>query len=236
MDHSQDTVGSPVRASGSAFRRVGATVAVACVLTGSIMGLGAMGALATPGSSSTVATTADGSLATETEEAAPKVTYSEADRAAFAASPYAEDALNLAAIWGTDTEWAAGKAGSKIQAGISLPFAPGEATTIAYTPDQQRLALQLSVEDFDEVIRLAAAWGSGDIIDAKAAMGAILLTHQPLPATPVTFTDEQEAQAFSLVGYTDADAVQLAGLWQTDTQSAIVRAGGEILAGNTLPL
>jgi hypothetical protein len=220
------------RPTGSAFRRVGATVAVACVLTGSIMGLGAMGALATPGTSQAVVTASDSA----TTEPAPKVTYTEADAAVFAASPYAQDALNLAAIWQTTPEWAEGKAGAKIQAGTPLPFEPGEATTIQYTDEQQRLALQLTVEDFTELIRLATAWGSADLVDAKAEMGAVLLAHQPLPAIPTAFSDEQDALAFGLAGYGDADAVQLAGLWQTDSHSALVRAGGEILAGNDLPL
>ena len=72
--------------------------------------------------------------------------------------------------------------------------------------------------------------------DAKAELGALLLAHEPLPATPTAFTDEQEERAFGLVGYDGADAVKLAGLWQTDTHSAVLRAGAEILAGNSLPL
>jgi len=235
MDHSNDTLGSNTHGSGSAFRRVGATVAVACVITGSIIGLGSIGALAAP-TSSTVAVSASSDVTTEAVEPMAKVTYTEVDLAAFAASPYVDDALNLAAVWGTTTEWAQGKAGSKLQAGIPLPFAPGEATTYAYTPDQQRLALQLTVEDFTELIGLASAWGSGDILQSKAELGAQLLAHQPLPATPAAFTDEQEARAFGLVGYGDSDAAQLAGLWQTDTHSAVLRAGAEILAGNSLPL
>jgi hypothetical protein len=235
MAPSSDSLVPTSRPTGSAFRRVGATVAVACVLTGSIMGLGAMGALATPGSSSApVAASYDASRA-ETEEAAPKVVYTEADLAAFAASPYAGDALNLAAIWATTPEWAQGKAGAKIQAGIPLPYAPGESATIEYTTDQKLLALQTRA-DFTEALRLASVWGTDDLLSAKAELGGLLLAHQPLPAAPAEFTDEQRIHAFGLWGYTDADAVQLAGLWQTDTHSAIVRAGAEILAGNDLPL
>lgn len=232
MDYSRDTPVQTGRTAGSTFRRVGATVAVACVLTGSIVGLGAMGALASPGSSSGPAAV---SVSTETTEQEPKVTYSEADVAAFAASPYAGDALNLAAIWATTPEWAEGKAGAKIQAGLPLPYAPGESATVEYTTDQKILALQTKA-DFTDALRLATAWNSDDIVGAKAELGGLLLAHEPLPAVPAEFTDEQKTHAFGLWGYGDADAVTLAGLWQIDTHSAVVRAGGEILAGNDLPL
>lgn len=235
MDHSNDTLASKNHGSGSAFRRVGATVAVACAITGSIMGLGAMGALATPGSSPAVVTASDDATPTPAFDPTTKVTYTDADLAAFAASPYAGDALNLAAIWGTDTEWAAGKAGSKIQAGIALPFAPGESSSVDYSTDQKLLALQSQV-DFTEIMQLAAAWDSEDLLSAKVELGALLLAHQPLPAVPTSFSDEEKENAFGLWGYTDAEAVKLAGLWQTDTHSAILRAGTDILAGNDLPL
>jgi hypothetical protein len=235
MDYSHDTPAQAGRTAGSSFRRVGATVAVACALTGSIMGLGAMGALASPGSSPTNITAFENRETGEVTEQLPKVTYTDVDLAAFAASPYAADALNLAAIWGTTSEEAQGKAGSKIQAGLPLPYAPGESASIEYTTDQKVLALQTE-SDFTDALRLAATWNSDDIVSAKAELGGLLLAHQPLPVMPAEFTEEQKAHAFRLWGYTDADAVQLAGLWQTDTQSAVVRAGAEILAGNYLPL
>jgi hypothetical protein len=233
MDYSHDTPVQTGRTAGSTFRRVGATVAVACVLTGTIVGLGAMGALASPGSSSSPVAVAE--RTEPTEELQPKVTYTEADVAAFAASPYAEDALNLAAIWGTTPEWAEGKAGAKIQAGLALPYAPGESATIEYTTDQKILALQTTT-DFTDALRLATVWNSDDIVGAKAELGGLLLAHQPLPAVPTEFSDDQKTHAFGLWGYDDSDAVTLAGLWQIDTHSAVVRAGGEILAGNDLPL
>lgn len=96
MNLSHDNLPSSSRSSGSAFRRVGATVAVACAVTGSIIGLGAMGALAVP-SSSSVATPAaadaseSDSTADSMSHSAAKATFTEADRAAFAASPYAEE-------------------------------------------------------------------------------------------------------------------------------------------------
>ena len=237
MDHSQDSLGSSGRSTGSAFRRVGATVAVACAVTGSIIGLGAMGALAVP-SSSSVATpaAADASESDSMSHSAAKATFTDADRAAFAASPYAEEALNLAVIWGTGVEWAEGKAGSKITAGIRLPFAAGQATTVAYTPDQERLALQLTTVDFHGIARVAAVWGSTDLDSAKAKMGSLLLAHQSLPAPPAVFSDDDKVRVFGLSGYTDDDAVKLAGLWQTDTHSAILRAGAELLAEHELPL
>lgn len=236
MDHSNDTLLSNARFSGSAFRRVGATVAVACAITGSVIGLGSLGALASPSHTSVAASAS--AAATTTQEADPKVkvTYTADDLAAFAASPYAGDALNLAAIWQTTPEWAEGKAGSKIRAGIALPFAAGDATTFTYTPDQERLAFQFTVGDYTQLIGLASVWGSHDLIQAKADLGGLLLAHQPLPTIPTTFTDEQRARAFELGGFEDADAAKLAGLWQTDTPSAIVHAGAKILAGESLPL
>ena len=245
MNLSHDNLPSSSRSSGSAFRRVGATVAVACAVTGSIIGLGAMGALAVPTSSSVAApASSDASTPDSTPDStadpmshsAAKATFTEADRAAFAASPYAEEALNLAVIWGTGVEWAEGKAGSKIAAGISLPFAAGQATTVAYTPDQERLALQLTTVDFNGIVRVAAVWGSTDLDSAKAKMGSLLLAHQSLPAAPAVFSDDDKIRVFGLSGYTDDDAVKLAGLWQTDTHSAILRAGAELLAEHELPL
>ncbi|MFB2585344.1 hypothetical protein [Herbiconiux liukaitaii] len=242
MDHSNENLAPRNPTSASAFRRAGATVAVACAVTGSIIGLGSMGALAAPGSStSEVAASVETPAPADagTTEPAPKVTYTEADLAAFAASPYAADALNLAAVWGLDLETAQGKAGAKIQAGTPLPFGPGESATVDYTPDQERFAYFMaeidSDPDFEDTVGLAVAWGSANLFDAKAQVGGLLLAHETVPPVPTTFTDDQNALAFTLAGYGDAEATQLAGLWQTDTRSAVVRAGAEILAGNDLP-
>ena len=234
MDESRDTSDDTKRTASSTFLRVGTTAAAACLIAGSIAGLGAMGALASPSSSYAEVSASGDTSSPDPKAAAPE--YTDADRAAFAASPYAEDALNLAAIWGTDTEWAEGKAGSKIQAGIPLPFAAGEAMSFAYTPDQKRLALQLTTVDMSGIVRVAAVWSSADLYSAKADMGALLLAHQPLPAMPAAFSDDNKVRAFGFSGYTDDDAVKLAGLWQTDTYSAILRAGAEVLAGHELPL
>ncbi|KJC64667.1 hypothetical protein [Agreia bicolorata] len=236
MDESRDTSAGKERAEGSAFLRVGTTAAAACLIAGSIVGLGAMGALATPGSAYSDVT-ASGAVSTADEQ--PKAalpSYTEADLAAFATSAYADDALNLAVVWETTPEDARGKAGAKILAGVALPFGADEATTMSYTPDQQRTAFQYSFDTYPQLLALATAWGSGDMIEAKAEMGAVLLAHQSLPALPATVTNDQALRAFQLAGFDDSDAVKLAGLWQTDTYSAIVRAGGEILAGKDLPL
>jgi hypothetical protein len=232
MYNSPDEI-EPPRSSASAFRRVGVTVAVACVLAGSIAGLGAVGALAAATNPPVAAVPADRA----TEPAQPKVTYSDADLAAFAASPYADDALNLAVVWGLDTTTAQGKAGAKIQAGTALPFAPGEAATAEYSSDEQRSAFFLADPNFGQALGLAVAWESGDVYSAKARIGGLLLSHQEVPAAPTTFTEDQNAAAFTLVGYTDADAARLAALWQShSTHSAQVRAGADLLAGNNLPL
>ena len=72
---------------------------------------------------------------------------------------------------------------------------------------------------------------------AKARIGGLLLSHQEVPPAPTTFTEDQNAAAFTLVGYADADAARLAALWQShSTHSAQVRAGADLLAGNNLPL
>ena len=228
------------RSRATAFRRAGVTVAVACAVTGSIVGLGQMGALAAPGSSPSAQSVAADAGATG-QAPAPKVTYTEADRAAFAASPYADDALNLAVVWGLDPATAQGKAGTKIAAGVALPFADGSAATASYTTDQQIDAFAYRSsgswdEDYRQVLSLAAAWGSADFTTAKAQVGGLLLAHQPAPATPTSFTDDQRARAFTLASYDDAALAQLAGLWQTDTRSAQVRAGTALLAGEELPL
>jgi len=232
MYNSPDEI-EPPRSSASAFRRVGVTVAVACVLAGSIAGLGSVGALAAATNPPVVAVPAEAA----TEPTQPKITYSDADLAAFAASPYVDDAINLAVVWGLDTTTAQGKAGAKIQGGTALPFAPGEASGAVYSSDQQRSAFFLANPDFDQALGLAVAWESGDVYSAKARIGGLLLAHQEVPAAPTTYTEDQDAAAFTFAGYTDSDAARLAALWQShSTRSAQVRAGADLLAGNNLPL
>lgn len=232
-----DRAKAPRRSTGSAFRRVGATAAVACALAGSIAGLGALGALAAPGSSPAAQAASEPTTAT-----VPKVTYTAADLAAFAASPYADDALNLAVVWGVDQTTAKGKAGAALTAGTALPFAAGAATTTAYTDEQREAAFFAAgtdttfQDDFTQALGLAVAWGSDDVATAKAKVGGLLLAHEQVPAAPTSYTDDQDARAFALVGYGDAEAAQLAGLWQSDTRSAVVRAGAALLAGDDLPL
>ena len=86
------------------------------------------------------------------------------------------------------------------------------AMNFAYTPDQKRLALQLTTVDMSGIVRVAAVWGSADLYSAKADMGALLLAHQPLPAMPAAFSDDDKVRAFGFSGYNDDDAVKLAGL------------------------
>jgi hypothetical protein len=227
-----DELDSP-RPTGSAFRRVGVTVAVACVLTGSIVALGSIGALAV----SPNPPTASVGAAEAAQPVEPKITYSAADLAAFAESPYVDDALNLAVVWGIDPDTAKGMAGAKLRTGVALPFAPGEAATITYSSDQQRSAFFLAESDFTQALGLAVAWESGDVFSAKARIGGLLLTREEVPAGPATFTEDQDAAAFTLAGYTDADAARLAALWQSQSaHSAQVRAGAELLAGKGLQL
>lgn len=235
MEHLDNQLDRRPRTSGSAFRRVGATVAVACAVTGSIVGLGAVGALAAPTSNLA------GSAATQTpmpKATPPKVTYTAADLAAFSASPYVDDALNLAAIWGTaDLTTAKGKAGSKLRAGIPLPYAAGASGSVAYTDEQERTAFFLGGASFTQALGLAVAWGSDTVYTAKATVGGKLLTHQTVPAAPTTYTESDDVAAFGLVGYGDTEAAQLAALWQSpSTRSAKARAGATLLAGGDLPL
>ncbi|ROS50313.1 hypothetical protein [Frigoribacterium sp. PhB24] len=232
-----DRAGAPRRSTGSAFRRVAATAVVTCALAGSVAGLGALGVLAAPGSSPAAQAASE-----PTTASVPKVTYTAADLAAFAASPYADDALNLAVVWGLDTTTAKGKAGAALTAGTALPFEPGAATTATYTDEQRSAAFFAAgtegtfAQDFTQALGLAVAWGSDDVSTAKAKVGGLLLAHEQVPAAPTSYTDDQDARAFGLVGYGDAEAAQLAGLWQSDTRSAMVRAGAALLAGDDLPL
>jgi hypothetical protein len=213
-----DELDSP-RPTGSAFRRVGVTVAVACVLTGSIVALGSMGALAVSPNPPTASVRA----AEAAQPVEPKITYSAADLAAFAESSYVDDALNLAVVWGIDPDTAKGMAGAKLRTGVALPFAPGEAASITYSSDQQRNAFFLTESDFTQALGLAFAENTSP--DSQ------------VPAAPATFTEEQDAAAFTLAGYTDADAARLAALWQSQSaHSAQVRAGAELLAGKGLQL
>jgi hypothetical protein len=221
--------------SGSAFQRVAVTAAAACLLTGSIVALGSAGVLAGPsGSASAEAAVTAPAVAAPTP--APKIVYSEADLAAFASSPYADDAVNLAVVWGVDTEAAQGKAGSKLRTGAPLPFAPDEAATAPYSDEQQLSAFYFGGADYEDALGLATVWGSTELFAAKARVGALLLAHEPVPAAPASFTEEQDIAAFGLVGYTDADAVRIAALWQSDTRTAKARAGAMLLAGEILPL
>jgi hypothetical protein len=221
--------------SGSAFQRVAVTAAAACVLTGSIIALGSAGVLAGPTrpASAEAAVTAP---AVSAPTQAPKIVYSEADLAAFASSPYADDAVNLAVVWSVDTEAAQGKAGSKLRTGQPLPFGPDEAATAPYSEEQQLAAFFLARADYEDALGLATVWGSTELFAAKARVGGLLLAHEPVPATPAAYTEEQDIAAFGLGGYSDADAVRIAALWQSDTRTAKARAGAMLLAGEILPL
>ena len=219
---------------GSAFVRVGVTAAAACVLAASIAGLGATGLLANTGGFPVAA--AAQHPAASSQPAVPKATITAADLAAFAASPYAHDALNLAAVWNVDLRTARGTAGAKIQAGVDLPFAAADAASKAYSPEQQNQAFFTGGADFEQALGLAIVWGSADMPTAKTKIGGLLLAHRPVPSAPTTYTEAEQATAFTLVGYGDAEAARLAALWQTDSHGAKVRAGAALLAGSEVPL
>jgi len=239
-----DTTTDQATRRPSAFRRAGTTVAVACAVGGSILGVGAVAAFATPSPEPTAAASTSTSTSTEgvdpaVEPAAaaayPKATFTAADRAAFAASPYADEALALAAIWGVDTETAAGQAGAALQAGRELPFAAGASTAVAYTQDQQLNAFFFGGGEYEQALGLSLAWGTPDVLTAKARIGGLELTGQAVPAAPASYTDEQAAAAYALAGYGDVAAGQFAAMWQVDVPAATVRAGHLLLAGEVLP-
>ena len=229
--------------AGRAFRRVGATVAVACALTGAVVGLGAGTALADP--TRGAATTASPAVATATKAQAvadhsatpPKVTYTAADQQAFARSAYVGDALNLAAVWGTpDLVTAKGKAGAALRSGQALPFTAAKATVRAYTTEQQTSAFYLAGADYGNALGLATVWGSKDVATAKAKVGATLLRHQEVPKAG-TLTDTQKATAFHLAGYDAADAAELAALWHTaSVHDAEVRGGATLVSDGEMPI
>jgi hypothetical protein len=222
--------------TGSAFQRVGVTVVAACLITGSIAALGSAGVLAGPGRAASAEAAVMAPAATNPPVDEPKAVYTEADLAAFAASPYVDDAVNLAVVWSVDTETAQGKAGSKLRAGAPMPFGPDEARTDSYSDEQRRSAFYFAGAEFEEALGLATIWGSADLFTAKAKVGGLLLAHEPVPGTPADYTEEQNIAAFGLGGYSDSDAVRIAALWQSDTRSAKARAGAMLLDGDVLPL
>lgn len=218
--------------TGSAFRRTAATVAVACAVTGSLVGLGSIGALAAP-----ERTSAQGSGPTTQATPTPKVQYTDSDIARFQASPYADDAVALAAAWGTDLATAKGRAGSDLRTGTALPFAAGDVASYPFTQEQQRNAFFLGYGDFPTALGLAVTWGVPDVDTVKAKLGSKMLVHSTVPLPPTTFTEAEEARAFTASGYDEADAARLAALWQSpSTYSAEVRAGQALLAGDSLPI
>ncbi|ROP73007.1 hypothetical protein EDF18_3232 [Frigoribacterium sp. PhB107] len=238
---------APGTSRGASFRRAGVVAVVACAVTGSALGLGAAGAFATDGaapatSSAQVAADAAAAQAASTAKGeqtpAPKITYSQADLAAFAASPYADDALNLAVVWGTpDVATAKGKAGAAITAGTPLPFGPDDAPAASYTDDQQLAAFFLGGASWQQALGLAVAWGEPSVYPVKSTIGATLLAHEEVPAPPATFTEDQQVAAFSASGYTEANAAELAAIWQSGSvREAEARAGAALLAGDSLPV
>ncbi|SBN64653.1 hypothetical protein GA0004736_3616 [Curtobacterium sp. 9128] len=222
----------PRNTTGAAFRRSAATVAVACAVAGSLVGLGSVGALAAP-----ERTSAHASIPTAQPTPVPKVQYGDADIARFRASPYADDAVALAAVWGTDLATAKGRAGADLRTGTALPFAAGDAASYPFTPEQQRDAFFLGYGDFRQALGLAVQWGVPDVYAVKSKLGSKMLAHLPVPLAPTTYTEAEEARAFTASGYDEGDAARLAALWQSpSTYSAEVRAGQALLAGDALPV
>jgi hypothetical protein len=230
---------APGTSRGASFRRATVVAVVACAVTGSALGLGAAGAFATDGAApGTSAIQADAAADPQgAASPAPKIAYSEADLAAFAASPYADDALNLAVVWGTpDVATAEGKAGAAIRAGAPLPLGPDEATTASYTDDQRLAAFFLAESDWSQALGLAVVWGEPTVYTAKSTVGGMLLAHEQLPAAPTSWTEDQQVAAFTAGGYTDANAAELAAAWQISVPAAQARGGAALLAGDDLPV
>lgn len=135
-------------------------------------------------------------------------------------------------------------------------------TVVAGTPspsssaDRQQRALDAYAAagyghaDAQELARLWHA-DAGDLVVVKAEAGAKLLAGQTLPIKPspdddtgaadpgraATLREGAIVDAFFTSGYDQADAVQLARIWNLDDPyRAKVRAGTDLLAGKKLPI
>jgi hypothetical protein len=220
--------------AGSAFRRAGATVAVACAVTGTLFGLGSIGALAAPQRTSAH----QAAPAPSPDPVASTRPATDPNTAAFFASPYAADAVALAAAWGSpDIATAKARAGADLRNGTALPFPAGEPTRYPFTPEQQRNAFFLGFGDFTQALGLAVAWGIPDVDTVKTTLGAKMIGNFPVPIAPLEYTEAQDVQAFLASGYDEDDAARLAALWQSpSTRAAEIRAGQALLAGDALPI
>ena len=99
-----------------------------------------------------------------------------------------DDAVSLAKTWNLADAWSAKvKGGHELEAGQTLPTAPGSAAAAPTAPDTE----DASVAEFfakgytyDDAVRLGAIWHTVDPYHAKIKGGAKLEAGQTLPIAP----------------------------------------------------
>ena len=218
----------PARPRPSSWRRLSlAAVAVGSLATGFSCVAGASSAFAAQRPAAVSA------------PAAASAGHQDRDVRAFFRAGYGyTDALDLAALWNSASTYRAKVAGgAKLRAGKALPFSPGKGVYQPFTADQDLHGFFLSGLGYDDGLELAAVWGSPSVHDSKVRAGSKLLAGGRLPKIPKHFSAQQDVNAFFATGHTHADAVKLARLWHDGSvRHAKVRAGGKLLAGQTLPI
>jgi hypothetical protein len=130
-----------------------------------------------------------------TPNQAPATPAERADDAFFAAGYDYNDAVALGALWHeTDINKVKVEAGAKLEAGQTLPIAPGSApaapggassqTQAQVQADRARAAFFAAGYSYDDAVRLAQAWHESDTFQVKAQAGQKLLDGETLPIAP----------------------------------------------------
>jgi len=107
----------------------------------------------------------------------------------FSAGYDYDDAVALAALWGSATvEDAKTRAGEELLAGATLPVAPGSAPPAPGTSPSGDDATAVEAffaagYDYDDAVALARLWG-GDPYEAKVTAGQKLTAGETLPVAP----------------------------------------------------
>jgi len=200
-------------ATGRAFRRVGATVAVTCAITGSLAAFGAASAsAATPAPTATNARTA---LPTITATVKPTAPVSPA---------------------------ATSRPTTSVPVRTTPPKStPPKSTPPKTIYSQADIRAFLRSAYSDDAVNLAVVWGTPDLVTAKGKAGAKLRAGKALPFTPAKattqpWTAEQQEDAFFLSGYDYAEAFEVAAAWGLpDVGTAKTKIGAALLAHTAVP-
>jgi hypothetical protein len=174
---------APKRATRRKATRIGVGVlAGGFALAGGSALFGGTGAFAAPAShpasASVPATTAAPVAAT------PAANPDDAAVTAFLAAGYTyDDAVALAKTWGSAAPYEAkAAAGRKLEAGETLPIAPGSAAAESDSNAAVNKFFDAGYT-YDDAVALAKLWG-GDPYEAKATAGQKLLNGETLPVKP----------------------------------------------------